>query len=72
MRVSVRAEVCQGHTVCHMNAPEVFGLREDDGHSEVLLNPVPEHLWTAVEMAADSCPERAIVLDKAVERRPAE
>lgn len=63
MKVSVHAKVCQGHTSCNMNAPEIFGLRDDDGHAEVLLNPVPEHLRAAAELAVDSCPERAITID---------
>lgn len=62
VRVSIQAKVCQGHTLCNMNAPEVFGLRDDDGHAQVLLDPVPEQLRAAAELAADSCPERAITI----------
>lgn len=63
MRVSIDAKVCQGHTLCNMNAPEVFGLRDDDGHAEVLLNPVPERYRAAAELAAAGCPERAITIE---------
>ncbi len=60
MRVTVEEERCQGHTLCAMAAPEVFDLREDDGHSVVKLEEVPTRLAGAVRRAVDSCPERAI------------
>ncbi|MGY2067289.1 ferredoxin [Blastococcus sp. SYSU DS0619] len=60
MRVSVDLDVCQGHGVCHMSAPAVFELDETDGHAIVQVDPVPAELQDEAQLAADSCPERAI------------
>lgn len=60
MRVVVDESKCQGHTLCAMAAPTLFGLSEDDGHSFVLVDPVPAAEETAARKAVDSCPERAI------------
>ena len=37
MRVTVDESICQGHTLCNMVAPEVFGLRVEDGHAFVIV-----------------------------------
>lgn len=63
MRVRVLDDVCQGHTLCAMTAPEVFRLREEDGHAVVMFEEVPDQYADAVERAALGCPERAIVID---------
>ncbi|SEG88099.1 Ferredoxin [Thermomonospora echinospora] len=60
MKVRVDSERCQGHTLCAMIAPEVFRLREIDGHSEVIDEEVPAGQETQVIEAVNSCPERAI------------
>ena len=60
MRVSVDLTACQGHGVCHMSAPDVFELDETDGHAIVQVDPVPAELEDQAQLAADSCPERAI------------
>jgi ferredoxin len=62
MRVSVDLDVCQGHGVCHMSAPELFELDPDDAHAIVQLDPVPEGLEVDARTAVDACPERAISL----------
>lgn len=62
MRVSVDLNVCQGHGVCHMSAPDVFELDEEDGHAIVQKDPVPAELEDQAQLAADSCPERAITV----------
>jgi ferredoxin len=62
MRVSVDLDVCQGHGVCHMTAPDVFELAEEDGHAIVAADPVPAGLEADAQLAADSCPERAITV----------
>jgi ferredoxin len=64
MRVKVNDDVCQGHTLCRMTAPDVFKLRPDDGHAYVDDEEVaPEH-ESDVRMAASTCPELAIELDE--------
>jgi ferredoxin len=70
MRVGVDLDVCQGHGVCHMSAPDVYELDPEDGHSIVMVDPVPPELEVAAQLGVDSCPERAIsVLQSAVHAR---
>jgi len=63
MRVRVDLELCQGHTMCAMTAPQVFLLSEEDGRAHVPEPEVPEDLEAAVVKAAGRCPERAVVVD---------
>ena len=63
MRVRVDPKKCQGHTLCSMQAPDVFELREEDGHSFVTHEQVPPEREEAVRRAALGCPEQAIVID---------
>lgn len=62
MKVRVDQQVCQGHTLCAMNAPEIFTLRDEDGHAQVLDENVPPGLEAKAKEAALSCPEQAITL----------
>jgi ferredoxin len=62
MKVAVNADVCQGHTMCNMVAPEVFELRDEDGHAYVLRPVVDGEEAVAARIAALSCPEAAILL----------
>lgn len=55
---------CQGHTLCSLAAPELFKLREDDGHSYVdFCGDVPPELEAKARAAEATCPERAIVIE---------
>ncbi|WP_318784357.1 ferredoxin [Actinomadura algeriensis] len=56
----VDSERCQGHTLCAMIAPEIFELRDVDGHSSVVQEDVPPDQEERVIEAVNSCPERAI------------
>ncbi|MBI1376598.1 MAG: ferredoxin [Frankiales bacterium] len=62
MKVRVDADVCQGHGVCRMSAPEIFRLREEDGQAYVLSEDVPAGMEAAARLGADSCPEQAITV----------
>jgi ferredoxin len=62
MRVSVDPNVCQGHGVCRMSAPELFHLREEDGQAYVDSEVVPAGMEAAARLGASSCPERAITV----------
>jgi len=62
VRVTVDEQKCQGHTLCAMSAPEVFSLREEDGHSYVADENVAPGQEASARNAAASCPERAIVI----------
>jgi ferredoxin len=60
VKVKVDPERCQGHTLCAMIAPKVFGLDEVDGHSSALSEDVPADQEDKVAEAVRSCPEQAI------------
>lgn len=60
MRVQVDASQCQGHGLCQMTAPQVFGLRDEDGHAYPIAEEVDGDLADAARNGADACPERAI------------
>lgn len=63
MRVRVLEDRCQGHTLCNGVAPELFHLREEDGHAYVEDEEVPAGLEAAARRAAIGCPEQAIVVE---------
>jgi ferredoxin len=60
MRVSIDPDVCQGHTLCHMAAPALFQLRDEDGHAYVVVDEVPPELEELARKAMLTCPEGAI------------
>lgn len=62
MKIRVDPEICQGHTLCAMTAPELFALREEDGHAYAISEDVPPGKEGLAEEAARCCPEQAIVL----------
>ena len=64
MRVYVDETICQGHTLCAMAAPEVFSLRDDDGHAFVSVTEFTPEVITAARRAASTCPEQAIVIEE--------
>lgn len=61
MKVTVDADLCQGHARCWEICPEVFSL-DEEGHSYVEDPEVPPEHRDDVEAAADNCPERAITV----------
>lgn len=60
MKVRVDSDLCQGHTMCAMVAPDVFALHDDDGHAYAISEEVPAELVDSAREALLSCPERAI------------
>ena len=62
MLARVRAEICQGHTLCALAAPEVIMLDDEDGHASIAIPEVPVAQEDNVRTAAATCPERAIEL----------
>ena len=62
MRVAVDPDVCQGHTLCALAAPDVFLLGEDDGHAYVTSADVDPAREDVVRKAAATCPEGAITI----------
>jgi ferredoxin len=62
VKVQVDPQRCQGHTLCAMNAPDIFQLDEVDGHASVPDETVPAGSEEAVTDAFHSCPEQAITI----------
>lgn len=62
MRVKVLDERCQGHAMCFLACPELFALRDDDGHAQIRDDDVPAEFEDVVRKAQHSCPEEAIVI----------
>jgi len=63
VKVIVDLDLCQGHSVCAGECPEVFAVEEHaDGYSKVklLLEHPPEGLRAQVQAAAKYCPNRVI------------
>ena len=63
MRVRIDAELCQGHQMCAIRAPEVFGS-DDEGYGTVLIEgELPTDLEGSARQAASACPERAVIVE---------
>jgi ferredoxin len=63
MRAYVDEALCQGHTLCSMAAPDVFKLRDEDGHAYVAVTDFTPEVIAAAKRAASTCPEQAIVVE---------
>ncbi len=65
MKVVVDKDLCQGHSVCLGECPEVFDVAEsDDGYPQVVVlaeNPA-EELRDKVMAAARYCPNHVITV----------
>ena len=64
MRVVVNPDLCQGHTLCNMVAPDIFHLREEDGHAVVAVAELTAEQEPLAHKAALGCPERAITVEE--------
>ncbi len=64
MNVRIENDRCQGHQMCAIAAPEVFGS-DDYGNAVLLIdgNNVPEALQAKTRRAAGNCPELAIIIE---------
>ena len=63
MRVVVDLDLCGGHGVCQLEAPEIFRVVDEaDGyaHVEVILERPPEELREKAKSAERQCPNRVI------------
>ncbi|GCE41109.1 Ferredoxin [Rhodococcus wratislaviensis] len=59
MKVEADLDLCQGHAVCEMEAPDVFVVPKH-GKVEVLDADPPENLRAEVESAVRFCPTQAL------------
>jgi ferredoxin len=67
MKVLVDRDLCQGHSVCLAECPEVFDVVEmDEGYPQVkvLLEQPPEELRAKVMTAARYCPNHVITIQE--------
>ncbi|WP_433045962.1 ferredoxin [Dactylosporangium sp. CS-033363] len=62
MKVNVDWNLCDGNGNCVAEAPETFALNDDD-ELDLLLAEPGEALRPKVELAAASCPKRAITIE---------
>ena len=65
MKVRVLQDVCVGHSMCRLACPEIFGTDGDDGHTYIIHEVIPKALEAVAIRAAESCPEQAIVNERA-------
>jgi ferredoxin len=63
MKVVVDTDLCQGHAMCELEAPEVFTVPKN-GTVRVLTTDPPTELHAAVRLAVQYCPTRAISLEE--------
>ncbi|MEU5878077.1 ferredoxin [Spirillospora sp. NPDC047279] len=61
MRVEADLDLCQGHAVCEMEAPDVFEV-PSKGKVQVLDAEPAEELRDEVAAAVRYCPTRALTL----------
>ena len=68
MRIKVDVDLCQGHSVCLGECPDVFDvIEQDEGYPvvKVLLEEPPENLRDKVMEAAQYCPNHVITVEEA-------
>ncbi len=61
MRIEADLDLCQGHAMCEMEAPEVFSVPRK-GKVTVLDPAPPDSERPAVEAAVRYCPTQALKL----------
>ena len=60
-RVEVDPDLCQGHAMCELEAPDVFSVPKR-GIVEITDPEPPDELREDVERAIEMCPTRALTL----------
>ena len=55
-------DLCQGHQVCRLDAPEVFGFDRATDKVVVLTERPPDDLRGQVKLAVANCPAMALDL----------
>ncbi|MBO3749589.1 ferredoxin [Streptosporangiaceae bacterium NEAU-GS5] len=62
MRVQADLDLCQGHAMCEIEAPQVFEVPKK-GKVRVLLNEPDESMRAEVDAAVRYCPTQALKLE---------
>ena len=68
LKITLDLDLCQGHSVCLGECPEVFDVVEsDEGYPQVILlqEAPPAELREKVEKAARYCPNHVITVTEA-------
>jgi ferredoxin len=60
-RVEVDADLCQGHAMCELEAPDVFNVPKR-GTVEIIDPEPPDEMRDDVERAIEMCPTQAIFI----------
>jgi len=60
-RVDVEADLCQGHAMCELEAPDYFRVPKR-GNVEILNHEPPEDVRDEIERAVEECPVRALFI----------
>ncbi|CAJ62008.1 MULTISPECIES: ferredoxin [Frankia] len=72
MRAAIDRDLCVGHGLCYMLAPDVF-QDDDEGYGQVTADgPIAADRVQDARRAAGSCPERAITLTLSAAERTAD
>ena len=58
-RIELDEDLCQGHAMCELEAPEVFSVPKR-GVVQILDTEPPDELRAAVDMAVEMCPTQAL------------
>lgn len=61
MRIEADLDLCQGHAMCQLEAPEVFEVPKR-GTVIILDKTPPPTLHTKVESAVRNCPTQALTI----------
>ncbi|MCK5753136.1 MAG: ferredoxin [Mycobacterium sp.] len=62
-RVVLDEDLCQGHAMCELEAPEVFQVPKR-GVVEIVDPEPADELRDAVETAVEMCPTRALSIEE--------
>ena len=60
-RVEVDLDLCQGHAMCELEAPDYFRVPQR-GTVEILDTEPPDSARAEIERAVETCPTRALVI----------
>lgn len=63
MKITVDRDLCQGHAMCEVEAPEVFRVGKSDQVELLLQHPAAEH-EDGVRLAVKYCPTHALSIDE--------
>jgi ferredoxin len=60
-RIEVELDLCQGHAMCELEAPDFFRVPKR-GTVEILDAEPPEDARAEIQRAVESCPTRALLI----------